>query len=132
MLENKLSKLSNSAANITTLDVKSPETIRPGTIGKTHTKVQSSIDNREKVRQRKRDLIEYKGGVCERCEGIYHENLFDFHHYDPDTKLFSVGQNNMNRAWEKLVAEADKCHLLCSNCHRKVHTEQDKHFMKIK
>lgn len=115
----------------TTSEFPSTESSKSGTIGQTHTDNPHSIYNRERVRQRKRDLIEYKGGVCERCEGEFHENLYDFHHYDASQKSFSLAQNTMLRRWEVLAAEADKCHLLCSNCHRKVHTEQDKYFMKL-
>ena len=86
---------------------------------------------RHLVNQRKRDLVDYKGGKCERCGGEYHENVYDFHHYDPEQKQFTVSQSNFQRSWENITAEADKCFLLCANCHREVHTFNEETFMKI-
>ena len=128
---NQQLNLFNSLENTTDLECQSLENTKSGVIGQTHTNNPKSIYNRERVRQRKRDLIKYKGGICERCDGEYHPNLFDFHHHDASQKSFSVGQKEMTRKWKVLIAEVEKCHLLCSNCHRKVHTEQDKHFMKL-
>lgn len=31
----------------------------------------------------------------------------------------------MNRSWEIIKIELDKCELLCSNCHRIEHSKQD-------
>jgi hypothetical protein len=47
--------------------------------------------------------------------------LFDFHHTDSSSKAFSLSTASMNRSITKLYAEADKCILLCSNCHRIEH-----------
>ena len=74
-------------------------------------------------RTEKRDrLVEYSGGECGRC-GLKHigDNayLFDFHHLRD--KVFSLSTTNMNRAIEILKVEADKCILLCGNCHRFQH-----------
>jgi hypothetical protein len=100
-------------------------------IGRTRTENPKSIYKRELVRQRKRDLVAYKGGRCERCDEDYHPNVFDFHHYDDTLKAFGVSQANMQRSWARLVAEVDKCHLLCANCHREVHTYNIPKFIKI-
>lgn len=86
---------------------------------------------RELVQQRKRDLVAYKGGRCERCEGVYHPNVYDFHHYDPEEKSFTVCQANFQRSWDNIIAEADKCFMLCANCHREVHTFNEPEFNKI-
>lgn len=100
-------------------------------IGQKHTNNPRSIKVRDKVQQRKRDLVEYKGGRCERCGGEYHENVYDFHHYDPAIKTFTVCQANFQRSWASITAEADKCFLLCANCHREVHTYNSPEFIKI-
>lgn len=70
--------------------------------------------------QKKKRLVEYKGGECERC-GVTPEYIaaFDFHHRDPDEKSFNVGMQ-INRAEDVLREEVDKCDLLCANCHREV------------
>jgi len=83
------------------------------------------------VQQRKRDLVEYKGGSCERCGEEYHPNVFDFNHHDGMQKNFGMSQANFQRSWKSLIEEADKCHLLCANCHREVHTFNIPKFIKI-
>lgn len=100
-------------------------------IGQKHTSNPNSIRARDLVQQRKRDLVEYKGGKCERCGCEYHENVFDFHHYDPAQKSFTVSQANFQRAWKHITKEADKCFMLCANCHREVHTFNPPEFIKI-
>lgn len=44
----------------------------------------------------------------------------EFHHLDPSQKDF-VLSGGATRSWNKIVAEIDKCIVLCSNCHKKVH-----------
>jgi hypothetical protein len=73
--------------------------------------------NRAKLR-----LIEYKGGRCERCG--YCKPIpaaYDFHHPNPAQKDFMIS----GKSWgfDRLKAEADKCVLLCKNCHAEVHYE---------
>jgi predicted HNH restriction endonuclease len=74
---------------------------------------------REKIRA---DLINYKGGKCENC-GIEfngsNSSIFDFHHVDPDEKTIDI---HNNYCFERRKTEADKCVMLCSNCHRLVHS----------
>jgi hypothetical protein len=84
---------------------------------------------RIKVRRTKiRDwLDEYKSKlVCSKC-GERHPACLDFHHKNSKTKDFSVGNVS---AWgwgkEKILREIEKCIVLCSNCHRKVHFEDKK------
>jgi len=71
----------------------------------------------------KKESIEYKGGKCLDCNGIFHYAVYDFHHRDPETK-----EDNWReiRKWKepKRKAELDKCDLLCANCHRVRHVEQ--------
>lgn len=46
----------------------------------------------------------------------------DFHHKDDATKEAHVSE--MARrclSWDKMLVEIEKCHILCSNCHREVH-----------
>lgn len=76
--------------------------------------------------KRKRELqaiiddIKHRRG-CQRCP----ENdpaCLDFHHRDPDSKLDNIG-TAIADTWtlEALQLEIDKCDVLCSNCHRKLH-----------
>lgn len=76
------------------------------------------------VAKRRRTLklkaIEYKGGQCVCCGYDEHPGLLDFHHVDPKTKEFSIGNKGYTRSWEKIRAELDKCILVCANCHREI------------
>lgn len=73
----------------------------------------------------KEELVAYKGGKCEICG--YDECIaaLEFHHLDPTQKEFGIGANGITRSLESLKKEADKCLLLCCNCHRKLHWDID-------
>ena len=65
--------------------------------------------------------IQAMGGKCVCC-GYDRPSLriYHFHHLDPKTKKFQVGDNEV-QTWSLIVAELRKCVLLCSNCHAEVH-----------
>ncbi len=47
-----------------------------------------------------------------------------FHHRDPNAKAFPLDARNCaNRAERLLAAEAEKCDILCANCHAEVEDE---------
>lgn len=81
--------------------------------------------NRENVKERKRKLkllcVEYKGGTCVDCGGVFHPSVFDFHHLDPTGKDLQIGSLCVTKITELVKLELDKCVLLCSNCHRLRH-----------
>ena len=66
-------------------------------------------------------LIEYKGGKCVICGYNSSTWAFDLHHVDSSTKDFGLSVRGLTRSWQKLKEEADKCVLVCANCHREVH-----------
>ena len=43
-----------------------------------------------------------------------------FHHLDPATKAFEVSRQGITRSLQRLRLEAQKCVLLCANCHAMV------------
>ena len=43
-----------------------------------------------------------------------------FHHRDPATKAFEVSRQGVTRSLQRLRFEAQKCVLLCANCHAMV------------
>jgi hypothetical protein len=47
--------------------------------------------------------------------------VLDFHHLDPKEKDYQIGSMAPNLSWKSLKRELDKCVILCSNCHRKLH-----------
>jgi len=67
----------------------------------------------------KQRLVEIRGGRCEDCGYDISIAALEFHHRDSKTKEFGLG--NFNGSWERFVAEATKCDLLCANCHRRRH-----------
>jgi hypothetical protein len=74
---------------------------------------------RRRQRQKRR-AVEYKGGSCQDCG--YKECIaaLVFHHPNDD-KEFSLGSHILNRSWDRVVVELDKCVLLCANCHSHRH-----------
>ena len=72
-------------------------------------------------RRNRQRVVEYKGGKCESCGYSRCQQALDFHHRDPATKEFGLSMNGVTHSLDRLKAEADKCALLCANCHREVH-----------
>ena len=85
---------------------------------------------RKKVR--KSDWRVFKATLsCVNC-GENHPATFDFHHVErhPDNKkVYKLLQsNNIGGA----IEEIKKCIVLCANCHRKHHYEEDQENKKLK
>jgi hypothetical protein len=79
------------------------------------------------IRQReiKFNMIEYKGGECERCGYKKCQGALEFHHKDPSQKDFTIAHAKQRCFNEEIKRELDKCILLCSNCHRETHEEMN-------
>lgn len=75
-----------------------------------------------KRRCNKLRLIEYKGGKCEICGYNKCIEALEFHHKNPNDKEFGISNGN-TVSFEKMKVEADKCMLVCSNCHREIHAK---------
>jgi hypothetical protein len=58
---------------------------------------------------------------CEQC-GESHIATLDFHHTNPSEKEFGIARSSRSR--ENILKEIEKCIILCSNCHRKLHWEE--------
>ena len=71
------------------------------------------------IRERSHQYKVEKG--CHFCD----ENArvcLDFHHIDPSTKSAHISELvSRGSPWERVLEEIDKCIVVCSNCHRKVH-----------
>lgn len=67
-------------------------------------------------------LIAAHGGRCVDCGYAGNAAALDFHHRDPGTKDFAISDF---ANWPKLLAEAQKCDLVCANCHRLRHLAED-------
>lgn len=61
---------------------------------------------------------------CKEC-GESHPACLDFHHRDPLQKRIAIGTMVCRSAtMDKVLAEIQKCDVLCANCHRKHHHGQ--------
>jgi hypothetical protein len=63
----------------------------------------------------------YKGGKCFICGYSRCLDCLTFHHLDPAEKDFGLSLDKLNRSWEKIKKELDKCVLLCVRCHCELH-----------
>ena len=76
------------------------------------------------VAKRRRKIKEfadsYKGGRCEVCGYSKCVWALELHHINPKTKSFGIGARGYTRSWDAVKIEADKCVLVCANCHREI------------
>jgi hypothetical protein len=81
----------------------------------------------KKYQQSRRELInkiKLEFG-CVKCGYNLHAAALDFNHVRGD-KAFNVSQDP-KVALHKLLAEIQKCEVLCANCHR-IHTYENRHW----
>lgn len=71
-------------------------------------------------RKKKEKLVKICGGKCVLCGYSKYSGALDFHHIKPSAKSFSLSVRGLAYAWDTLVKEAQKCVLLCKNCHAEV------------
>lgn len=74
-------------------------------------------------------LMEYKSTLkCINCDEDF-IGCLEFHHNDPAQKDFTISRMVMD-GWgkERILEEIEKCDILCANCHRKWHWENDIRF----
>jgi len=61
---------------------------------------------------------------CEKC-GITDFRVLDLHHRDLSEKEMAVSQMLKRRSLKTIKSEMDKCSVLCANCHRITHAENN-------
>lgn len=66
-------------------------------------------------------IIDYKGGKCIICGYKGYIGAFDLHHKKDSQKEFGLSARGLTKSIDKLKKEADKCILVCANCHREIH-----------
>ena len=77
-------------------------------------------ENRRKV---KRKLVEHFGGKCVLCGYDKSYSALQFHHVNKD-KSFGIAASGLTRSYKDLLNEAEKCILICANCHAEQHGNQ--------
>lgn len=84
---------------------------------------------RMKKRAIKHELLQYKGGAkCISCGYDEYEGSLQLHHRNPEEKEFTFSKTPINDTdfnMDKMRNEADKCDVLCANCHFEVHYKND-------
>lgn len=70
---------------------------------------------------RRCEILKIAGNKCFFCDS---EDKLEFHHKDRETKLFTLSGSALDRKWEVILEEVNKCILLCSRCHSDKTKEQ--------
>jgi hypothetical protein len=68
----------------------------------------------------KATLVSEAGGACQLCGYSRWIGALQFHHVDPAEKEFHIALRGVARSLARARAEAQKCVLLCANCHAEV------------
>lgn len=80
------------------------------------------LETKPKLSQLNRDIIlEKKKSGCICCGYKEYPIALDLHHIDPSTKLYSVSSRVGSAGFKAILAEVDKCIVLCAICHRLLH-----------
>ncbi len=88
-------------------------------------RLQSYIAQQRRGRSRKLALIGLQGACCEMCGYSRNFSALEFHHTNPQTKEFQLDLRSLsNRKWARILEEAEKCILVCSNCHKEIHNPE--------
>lgn len=83
--------------------------------------------NRKNKSEAKRQFKEFKSRLsCVQC-GENHPATLDFHHHTPHPANRKISSLITDGQYTRAIQEiAEKCIVLCSNCHRKHHYEEQK------
>lgn len=76
---------------------------------------------RDRVREK---LYLERGTECIVCGygGVEKIRVLEFHHIDAGSKVFNLTSDEVaRRAWSEVIKEAEKCIVVCPNCHREIH-----------
>lgn len=72
-------------------------------------------------KRRKENLVKVLGSCCSLCGYNKCVGALEFHHINPEDKRYQLSSGNCHNIEEDLE-EVKKCLLVCSNCHREIHT----------
>jgi 5-methylcytosine-specific restriction endonuclease McrA len=74
----------------------------------------------DRVKKQKLRAIEHKGGACVKCGYNASPSALEFHHVIPTEKEYAWDELR-KMSWDRVLAELEKCVLVCANCHREIH-----------
>ena len=75
---------------------------------------QRDKDHRDYIQKQLRAIKTARG--CLKCGYNEHFAALDFHHRNPEEKLFGLAESR-NYSWESVLIEVAKCDVMCRNCH---------------
>jgi hypothetical protein len=85
----------------------------------------AKIRQAERRKEFKEWYREYKSNLkCSKC-GFSHPAALDFHHIDSSKKEFTLGSTGLSVSKDRFLKEIEKCVVLCANCHRIHHYEEN-------
>lgn len=71
--------------------------------------------------KKRQELYDLLGGKCQVCGYKKCNRALSFHHKDPKDKKFDLTLNNLwSHNAEAIYEEANKCMLVCLNCHTEI------------
>jgi hypothetical protein len=80
---------------------------------------QAAESKRRLMRERTLYLIEFfKCHPCTDC-GETDPIVLEFDHLEADKKSFDIGRGITRRSWAAILAEIEKCEVVCRNCHQR-------------
>ena len=62
-------------------------------------------------------VIELKKNPCTDCGGTFPPYVMQFDHRDPSQKILTVSERTGAGHVQSLLAEIERCDLVCANCH---------------
>lgn len=74
------------------------------------------------IKRRKLQLISIFDSKCCICGFDKYPSALEFHHINPEEKEFGITVDTTTKALDKQIEELKKCILVCSNCHRGIHS----------
>lgn len=81
--------------------------------------------NKRKALETKEWWVEFKKALkCSRCEEN-HPATLDCHHINPNEKDYNISHMINRFSKSRILKELEKCIILCSNCHRKYHYDEN-------
>lgn len=86
--------------------------------GEKHKQIKRAVSNNKKIYAK---YQEWKKDKCCLICGEDAPECLEMHHIDPATKE-GHPSHMIKSGWKKFLEEAAKCDILCSNCHKKVHS----------
>lgn len=90
---------------------------------------ENRIERRKEIENRKEEIRKWfeslkRNMKCSKCEED-HPSCIEFHHIDPRKKDLDISlMVKDGYSKRRIREEMEKCIILCSNCHRKVHYNQ--------